>query len=252
MGGRRLQPQRPGPGKRRNVERQASTPQSKTAGPSHTNSHGGNSIQRMKDLQTLVGNSAVSKLLEKKPDLENNTSARDALMKLSRETFERVIDRLPSLFGPAARLAPTSTVPGQDAGQLSAVMEMGASLVGLLAELDQAIHQFEKAGGELTEIQPIVAIRAQLSTSLFFLNQIQAGAPLGPQLLQCIQEVALEGTKYRVELAIKKALEGAGEVDHGPKTESQQSGIETKLLQWRLLFLGEPGKYPSAPGLKSA
>jgi hypothetical protein len=208
-------------------------------------------VQRMKDLQALVGNTAVAKMLEKKPDPVSDPSVRETLMKVSHEMFERIIDRMPTLFGPAAQLVGTSALPGQNPGHLVAVQQMGASLILMLAELDTAIHQFEQAGGELTDIQPIVALRAQLSTGLYFLNLIQSGAPMGPQLLQCVQEAVLEGTKYRQQLALKKALQGSGQVEEGPRTQDKQQDIDAKVLQWRMLFLGEPGRYPSAQGLKA-
>ena len=249
MGGRRLRPQtiRRGPGSQQRG--QAATPGTKQAKGGGHPAGATNTVQRLKDLQALVGNNGVAKLLEKKPDAETNPSVREALMKLSLETFERVIDRVPGLFGPAALLMSTPMAPGPNMNQVG-IAQMSASLIPLLAELDGAIHQYEKAGGELTDIQPIVALRAQLSTALFYLNQLQGGTGTASQLLQSIQEAINEGTKYRLELAIRKANQAGGHTQEGPRTKQTQMAIDAKVLQWRSLFLSQPGLYPSPKGWK--
>jgi hypothetical protein len=205
----------------------------------------------MKDLQSSLGNQKIQSILEKKPDPVGDPSTRETLEKESRREFLRVIERVPALMAHTSQLMAVPPGPIETSPLLSIAMVGLTETMGLLQQLDLAIEMFERGGGDITEIRPIVAIRAHLSTLMFYLKQIAMGAPLGPMAQQTVQEAILAGITYQTELTLQQALLDGGAVEEGPATQEDDQKKVVLRDMLRRLYLGPPGLYPSAKSLKS-
>ncbi len=213
--------------------------------------HGSSAVQRLKELQATLGNKNVNNLLEKKAEAVTDPALRESLTSEAMKLFEQTIDRLPQLVGVTAPLLGMTPMPGGGMPDPTMAIQAHLAITAELAQLDNAIHLYERAGGDIIEIRPIIAIRAQLSTALFFVQQMLAGAPLGAQVFDAVSAALLEGAMFRQEQAVKKTLSGAGTVEEGPRTEVEHQKKLVLGNTMRLLFLGPPGLFPSANNLKS-
>lgn len=212
----------------------------------HSNSVG---LQRLKDLQSTLGNQKMQNLLEKKPEPVGDPSVRAELEKLARREFLQVVEQVPTLLGSTSQLLGAQPGPIET----SPVLGMAVQAIGvtstLLARLDAAIEMFERGGGDITEIQTIVAIRAHLSTLIFFLRQTAAGAPLAQMAHQTVLEAHQECMRYQVELSVQAAMKDQKEQGPIPQGEDEKKKALAEVL--RRLYLGPPGLSPSSGSLKS-
>lgn len=247
MGSRKLsrvvRRQTPGNGGQKQV---ASTPKPNTQ-HNHSQLPG---VQRMKDLQSQLGNQKIQSILEKKPDPVGDPSTRDTLEKQARKDFLKVIERVPTLMAHTSQLMAIPPGPIETSPLLNIAIVGLTDTTQLLAQLDAAIQMFERAGGDITEIRPIIAIRAHLSTLMFFMKQICHGAPLGPMAQQTVQEAIQEGVAYQIELTLQQIPNDDG-VEQGPITQGDDQKKVVLRDMLRRLYLGPPGMYPSASSLKS-
>lgn len=220
----------------------------------HAAHHGHSSnpaLQRLKDLQSTLGNQKMQSILEKKPDPVSDAGMKADLEKEARRQFLQVVERVPSLLGPTSQLLAMQPGPIETSPLLSVALQGLTETTVLLTQLDMAIEMFERSGHDITEIQTIVAIRAHLSTLLFFLRQIAAGAPMGPLAHQTVMEALQECIRYQLELALKQAVPpGEGEEPGAPTDADAQKKLAMADLL-RSLYLGPPGQFPSAGSLKS-
>lgn len=217
----------------------------------HHGHSGTTGLQRLKELQSTLGNQKMQSILEKKPDPVSDAGMKADLEKEARRQFLQVVERIPSLLGPTSQLLAMQPGTIETSPLLSVAMQGYTETAVLLTQLDVAIEMFERSGHDITEIQTIVAIRAHLSTLMFYLRQIAGGAPLGPMAHQTVMEAMQECTRYQVELAIKQAIPpGEGE-EPGTTSEAdaQKKLVMAEIL--RRMYLGPPGQYPSAGSLKS-
>ncbi len=236
-------------GERGQGNKQATT-DPKSGSTSQHGGHGSSQVQRLKDLQSALGNKNVNNLLEKKAEAATDPALRASLTAEAMKQFEQSIDRLPQLVGVTAPLLSMTPMPGGGAPDPTMAIQAHAAIITELGLLDNAIHLYEKAGGDITEIRPIIAIRAQLSTALFFVQQMFGGAPLGAKVFEAVSAAMTEGTLFRQEQSTKTALANSGTVEAGPPTESDHQKKLVLGNTMRLLFLGPPGLFPSAGNLK--
>lgn len=234
----------------RTVRRKPPEPGSKTTGKSHGVHHSSHStnIQRIKEMQSLVGNQKTTSMLGKKPDQVTDPSLRDALNQQAHGMFDQVIKTLPALLSlTSPLLAQTSQVtPG---GPSPGTYQLVGELNNRIQMLDIGIQMYEQAGGQLSDIYPIIAVRAELSTALFHARLALGGAPVGPVIHTHVINAISRGGSYYAEQTIKKA-QGMDAVQ-GPMTQQDHARKEAEDQVLRSVFLGPPGEIPTASGLKN-
>lgn len=195
------------------------------------------------DLQRSVGNGVVSRLIQR---IDPPSVVRDTLLEQSRALMEDGLAKVPTCLGLASQLQTEATqlVPGLPATMPSAqVLVSELTLAGTL--LDSSIALYQQAGGNLTDIEGLLKVRAHLSTALFYTNVVLATPASGmhQQVLGHTLAAQQESIQFQVDEAVGTAE--SPDAVAGSMTEEETARQQARNMVLRGVYLGQFGLAPS-------